>query len=283
MNKKTFEKIKNRVLLAVGILLCCFPVFSNFYAQHEQDSIVQSYRSAVQHLTGTQMKAMFKQAQLYNSTLYAIQGSSIVNVDTSLLQDEKYEKTLSVTDTGLMGNIEIPSIDVNLTIYHGTDDDVLAKGVGHLKESSLPVGGKNTRCILTGHRGLPTAKLFTRLDEVKKGDMFYIHVCNRTLAYKVREVKVILPDDLESLNIVPGKDLVSLVTCTPYGINTKRLVVTGERVPYVPAVKKKIQKKMMSFREVAFLLLPVLLVGYVIYRKIKSKNKIVFKKERRKA
>lgn len=276
-NKYTFEKIKNRLLLVFGILLCCFPTVSSIYLQHEQDSIIQTYTSDVQSFSKKELKAMYKKARTYNQTLFETQGTSLANVDYSQLSDENYKKQLEVTSSGIMANIEIPCIDVSLPIYHGTSDEVLNSGVGHLKESSLPVGGKNTRSVLTGHRGLPTAKLFTRLDELANGDLFYIHVCNKTLAYKVKKIEVIKPEELDKLDIQEGKDLVSLVTCTPYGINTKRLIVTGKRVPYSKKEKAQIKKKTMSLREWLFILIPIALVGIAaglfIYRKHKNKKK----------
>ena len=180
-----------------------------------------------------------------------------------------------MTASGIMANIEIPCIDVSLPIYHGTDDDALNNGVGHLKESSLPVGGKSTRSILTGHRGLPTAKLFTRLDELEKGDLFYIHVCNKTLAYRIMKIEIIKPEELDKLDIEEGKDLVTLVTCTPYGINTKRLIVTGERIPYNKTTKQSIKKKNLSIRECTFILLPLLLMFmiFILLVVIKRKNR----------
>ena len=272
--KNRIEKIKNRFLLVFGILLCCFPTISSIYLQGEQDSLVQTYTSDVQSLSKEELNRMYKEAQVYNQTLYATQGSSLANVDYSQLSEESYQKQLCVTASGIMTNIEIPCIDVNLPVYHGTDDDALNSGVGHLKESSLPVGGKSTRSILTGHRGLPTAKLFTRLDELVKGDLFYIHTCNKTLAYKIVKIEIIKPEELDKLDIEEGRDLVTLVTCTPYGINTKRLIVTGERIPYSKKTKQKIQKKNLSVRELAFILLPLLLVFIIVVLLVrKTKNR----------
>ena len=172
-----------------------------------------------------------------------------------------------------MGSIEIPSININLPIYHGTSDEVLSAGVGHLNESSLPVGGINTRSVLTGHRGLPNSKLFTRLDELEIGDLFFIRVLNETLAYKVSDIEVIEPEDVSGLEIEAGKDLVSLITCTPYGLNTHRLVVTGERTEYEPAIYENIESKNMSIREYVFLAIPFVFLTIVAVRRGKSARK----------
>ena len=171
-----------------------------------------------------------------------------------------------------MGSIEIPRISVNLPIYHGTSDEVLSSGVGHVLGSSLPIGGADTRSLLTAHRGLPNSKLFTRLDEIIEGDLFFIRVQNNTLAYKVNKIEVINPEEVEKLKIKENEDLISLITCTPYGINTHRLVVTGERVPFDKEEYENIDKKVMSFREIAFTIIPLALLGLVIGLKVKDKK-----------
>ena len=165
------------------------------------------------------------------------------------LSDESYQELLNLSENGIMGTLQIPKINVNLPIYHGTDEEVLKNGIGHLQGSGLPVGGANTHCVLTGHRGLPNSKLFTRLDELENGDLFFIDVCGTKMAYQVKNLQIIKPEEVDCLNIEAEKDLVSLVTCTPYGINTHRLVVTGERISYQKGEEKKIKGKMMSVRE----------------------------------
>ena len=146
-----------------------------------------------------------------------------------MLRKEHYETLLNVSQTGIMGTLSIPKINVELPIYHETEEEVLAAGAGHMEGTALPVGGENTRCVLTGHRGLPSSKLFTRLDEMKE-DLFFLDVCEKTFAYEVSEIEVIEPEDIQAIEPKRGEDLVSLVTCTPYGLNTHRLVVTGRRV-----------------------------------------------------
>ena len=168
--------------------------------------------------------------------------------------------------------LEIPSIDLRLPVYHGTSEAVLKEGVGHLMDSSLPIGGENTHCVMTGHRGLASARLFTRLDELKEGDEFFLEVLGEKLAYKVEEINVILPEEVESLEIRPGEDLVSLVTCTPYGINTHRLVITGKRVVYEEKKEEEIKKKRPSVREMIFTMIPILFLVYVVIERIKRKR-----------
>lgn len=154
-----------------------------------------------------------------------------------------YNNILNLDHSGVMGYLEIPCISVNLPIYHGTDAEILERGVGHLAASSIPVGGKNTHSVLTGHTGLSSAKLFTDLTEMKKDDLFFIHVLDRTLAYKVNQISVVRPEDTRKLQIVDGKDYVTLVTCTPYGVNDHRLLVRGVRTKYVKNQKNKIRPR----------------------------------------
>ena len=164
-----------------------------------------------------------------------------------------------------MGIVEIPKIAIKLPIYHGTSDEALSNGVGHIQGTSLPVGGNNTHAVLSGHRGLPSSKLLVRLDEMKKGDYFFIRTCNKTLAYKIYNIKVVEPSDISTLKIEKNKDIVSLVTCTPYGLNTHRLVVTGKRVPYEENVYKSIDEGIPSIREILTNALPLIfLVVFVV-------------------
>lgn len=192
-------------------------------------------------------------AELYNQQLFLNQ------------ERENYDTILNFTSTQIMATIQIPVIDVDLAIYHGTSDEVLNRGIGHFEFSSLPVGGKNSHCILTGHCGLPSAKLFTRLDELKKKDQIYIHVCKKTLVYEVVDSFVVEPEDILDMTIEKDQDLLSLVTCTPYGINTKRLVVKTKRI----FPKKKNQpRKSYSMREFLFLIIPVVfLIVFKVVRR----------------
>ena len=187
--------------------------------------MIDTYKREVEACEDRVLLEHLKDAKHYNEMLFELKESSI-GKEVVL----NYEEQLNVTTTGMMGHIEIPKINVNLPIYHGTSEAVLTTGIGHLEGSSLPVGGENTHAILTGHCGLPSAELFTRLDELRIGDEFVIYTCHQKLKYKITNVQVVEPDQVDVLKIENDKDLVSLITCTPYGINTHRLIVTGERI-----------------------------------------------------
>lgn len=268
------KRISTRFLYIVGVLLCAFPLLSSIYTGVEQNNMLSTYKSEV---TATDTQTIEEQVELaheYNEALFQISNSSVGDMSTDILSDESYNSILDITGKGIIGTIEIPKIDVNLPIYHGTDDDVLSNGIGHLQNSSFPVGGENTRTVLTGHRGLPNAKLFTRLDELKKDDLFYIRVGNKTLAYQIYKIEIVKKEEApDVLGIEEGKDLATLLTCTPYGINTQRLILTGKRVPYNPKKKKAISPKRMSLREIAFTALPFVIVFILLVKYVLKKRK----------
>lgn len=236
--------------------------------------MISTYESKVKHTDKAKINEQIQKAHNYNDMLFQTMGASVGDIDTDILSDESYENILNLAGKGIMGSIEIPKIGVDLPIYHGISDDVLSNGVGHLQNSSFPVGGENTRTVLTGHRGLPNAKLFTRLDELKKDDLFYIHVGNKTLAYQIYKIEVVKKEEApDVLGIEEGKDLATLLTCTPYGINTHRLILTGKRVPCSEKKKDAIEPEMMSWRELLFTALPFLIVGVLLVRFILNKRK----------
>lgn len=222
-------------------------------------------------VTEEDFQELMATANTYNEALYQFSNASIGDA-ANILSDASYNSILNLTGNGMMGTIEIPSISVNLPIYHGTSDEVLTVGVGHAQGSSLPVGGINTRSILTGHRGLPNAKLFTRLDELENGDMIYIRICDQILAYQVYLIEVIEPEEVEKVETIENKDLISLVTCTPYGINSHRLVITAERVEYIPEEYDSITNKIPSVREILFTVTPILLGGVAVITLIKKRK-----------
>ena len=194
-----------------------------------QSRAIASYVDQVNSLDDAQYETMLEQARAYNETL-------VGKEDRYILDDSEaaeYNRLLDVTGTGIMGYVVIPKINVRLPIYHGTDPSVLEIAIGHIAGSSLPVGGESTHCVLSGHRGLPSAKLFTDIDQLKEGDQFMLEVLGDTLTYEVDQIKVVLPDELEDIEIEEGQDLCTLVTCTPYGVNTHRLLVRGHRVDTV--------------------------------------------------
>lgn len=268
------KRISTKFLYIVGVLLCAFPLLSSIYTGVEQNNMLSTYKSEV---TATDTQTIKKQVELaheYNEALFQISNSSVGDMSTDILSDESYNSILDITGKGIIGTIEIPKIDVNLPIYHGTDDDVLSNGIGHIQTSSFPVGGINTRTVVSGHRGLPNAKLFTRLDELVKNDLFYFKVGGETLAYKIYKIEVVKKDEApDVIGIEEGKDLATMITCTPYGINTHRLIITGKRVPYNPKKKKAIKPEVMSLREIAFTALPFVIVFILLVKYVLKKRK----------
>lgn len=255
----------------MGMCLCTYPIIRSYVEANEQKNIIGTYEQIV--AKEEKLEQVFQDAKTYNEMLNQSKGALVGDLNHTILSDESYRKQLKFNENGIMGAIEIPKIHVDLPIWHGTEEDVISNGAGHLQGSSLPIGGESTRCVLTSHRGLPSAKLFTRLDELKKGDLFYLHVCGEVFAYQVSTIEIIEPDELEKLNIIAGKDIVSLVTCTPYGINTQRLVVNGERVEYSEKVYEKIEPKFLSFREMIFLLLPFLFAGTALVKYVMDRRR----------
>ena len=250
-------------LFLIGFLLCVYPLISNVIEQRRQNDAVATYKKAVEGTKKDDLTEIWNQAQEYNKLLYQSQGAVVDDVD--LLSDEEYNSQLNASDIGVMGSLDIPKINVNLPIYHGTGDEALANGVGHLQGTSLPVGGENSHCVLSGHRGLPSSKLLVRLDEMEEGDYFYLRVCGETLAYEVTEITVVEPGDVSSLEIQPEQDMVSLVTCTPYGLNTHRLIVTGIRVDYEKTEYETIQESVPSVRELLLTALPFVFLGVILF------------------
>ena len=214
------------LIFMVGLSLMLYPSFSNYWNAFHSSRAISSYAEAVAEINTDVYDAIWQDAQEYNRKLSEI-GVQWTPSEEFL---EAYNKELDVTGNGVMGYIEISEIDCFLPIYHGTSDAVLQNAVGHIEGSSLPVGGEDTHCILSGHRGLPSAKLFTDLDKLKEGDTFVIRTLDEMLTYQVDQIHIVLPYDLGYLQIEEGKDLCTLVTCTPYAINTHRLLVRGHRI-----------------------------------------------------
>lgn len=240
--KRRGPTIAVAVLLLAGLCVLAYPFVSDLLASREQIAAVASYQKNAAKLPTQQEKQMLQQAQAYNEQL-----SSGLLADPfsghAEQMDKAYLQLLNLDD--MMGSIKIPKIGVNLPIYHGTGEHTLTKGVGHLYGTSLPVGGQSTHAVLTGHRGLPSATLFTHLDQLELGDRFYIEILHETLAYQVDKIQVVTPDESDPLQIMPGKDYVTLLTCTPYGINSHRLLVRGTRVAIAPQqVKDELQTVM---------------------------------------
>lgn len=224
------------LLFLTGVGLVLYPVVSDWYIGRHQASVVASYDKEAARLSQEQLETEMARARAYNDSLLGnVVLTDPFDADGLAEQNTEYDDLLNINGDGVMGSIDIPRVDIYLPIYHTTDAEVLAKGAGHLKNSSLPVGGIGTHAIISGHTALPSAELFNNLSDVEKGDVFYIHVLNETLAYEVDQIKVVLPDNIEDLFIDRNEDYVTLVTCTPYGINSHRLLVRGRRIPYEEA------------------------------------------------
>ena len=213
------------LLFGVGLLL--YPTVSDWWNNMHQSQAIATYQKAVQDNSAEKNKKMWDAAVSYNAAL----PHDDSRFEMTAAQRKVYERTLDVTGTGIMGYVEIPKISVRLPIYHGTDSAILQIAIGHIPGSSLPVGGLGTHCVISGHRGLPSARLFTDIDQLREGALFMINVLGKTLTYQVDQIRVVLPNQLDDLAIDDGLDLCTLVTCTPYGVNTHRLLVRGHRVP----------------------------------------------------
>lgn len=240
------RKFFSILIIICGILLASYPWISNYVNERAADGEINVYEENVQNMDEEKLKEYLLDAQEYNAALLDTRIALIDPFDAEfnkLYKDTPYSNLLNYDSQGIMGFLEIPAIKVKLPIYHGTSPAVLQKGVGHLEGSSLPVGGESTHSILTGHTGLNKAKLFTDLTSVQKGDMFFVSVLGRKMAYVVDNINVVLPDDTSRLQVVEGKDYVTLITCTPYGVNDHRLLVRGVRIEYAAEEYEGEQKK----------------------------------------
>lgn len=212
--------------LLAGALLLLYPTVSDYWNSFHQSRAIASYAEQVADLDDNTYDQIWADARAYNETLDNSTSRFVMTEE----QKKIYEALLNIADNGVMGYIEIPKIKCNLPIYHGTDEAVLQIAIGHVQGSSLPAGGESTHCVLSGHRGLPSAKLFSDLDQLTEGDVFLLRVLDETLTYGVDQIRTVLPDELDDLAIEEGKEYCTLVTCTPYGINSHRLLVRGHRV-----------------------------------------------------
>ena len=227
--KKKKRQSSNILLILVflaGLSLLLYPSVSNFVNTRNQSRIIADYRSELDAVDGETHAKMLAAARDYNASLLERENEFTL----TLQQQRQYEALLNVSGSGVMGYVEIPCINVTLPVYHTVEEQVLQTAAGHVEWSSLPVGGESTHCIISGHRGLPSAELMTHIDRLRVGDRFYLNVLGQTLEYQVDQVKVVLPEDTTYLEIEEGQDYVTLVTCTPYGINSHRLLVRGARV-----------------------------------------------------
>ena len=224
------------LLFLVALCLTLYPLISNYVNQKYASQIHTAYQKVMEQIDDSALREAKEQAEIYNHSLIPGASSQDTYSQEGLqAASANYDSQLNLAGNGIMGYVEIPKISVNLPIYHGTENDSLERGIGHLLGSSLPVGGESTHSILSGHSGMASQKMFTDLEQLIVGDVFYLRILNDTLAYQVAEINTVLPYDTSLLGIVPGEDLCTLVTCTPYGVNTHRLLVRGSRIPYEEA------------------------------------------------
>ena len=231
--KKHLSTILLILVFLAGLSLLLYPSVSNYWNSFHASRAIASYAEEAANLDNDVYDRIMEEAIAYNASLLDRENEYVLTEE----QSEAYYNVLNVTGTGIMGYIEIAELDVHLPIYHGTSDAVLQIAVGHLDWTSLPTGGEGTHCVLSGHRGLPSAKLFTHLDKLTVGDTFLIRVLDEVLTYEVDQILIVEPNDTDALQIVEGEDLCTLVTCTPYGINSHRLLVRGHRVPNAEEAK----------------------------------------------
>ena len=236
--KRTVSGILFGLMFLVGFGVLIYPTVSNQWNTYRQSKLITSYEEVVEEMEAEDFSAEWELAENFNKTIEynAIYGDAFGTEDTEL-EDTEYWKILNVANDGVMGYLSIPKINVKLAIYHGSEEEVLQTGIGHINGTKLPIGGESTHCVLAAHRGLPSARLFTDIDQMQKGDMFYVHVLDETLAYSVDQIlDMVDKDDVDALEsalgIEEGRDHITLFTCTPYGVNSHRLLVRGSRVPY---------------------------------------------------
>lgn len=261
--KKHFSTIIFILIFLTGLFLLLYPTVSDWYNSLFQIEIIESYTKDVEKLDDETYNRLLSEARNYNEVI----SSKEQNYILSDREQKEYNSLLDISDSGIMSYIEIPVINVKLAIYHGTSEAVLSSGVGHIPGSSLPVGGESTHCVVSGHRGLPSAKLFSNLDELVIGDVFTLYTLEEMLTYEIDKIQVVLPEEIDGLAIKKGKDYCTLVTCTPYGINTHRLLVRGHRIEKiretVVADAVKVDKIIISL---VVGILPALVIIIVILR-----------------
>lgn len=265
MKEKKNKRVGTTALLVIiflaGLSLLLYPTISNYWNKLHQTYAIGDYTQKVEEIEGEKNAELWEEAHKYNEEL--LNRTNPYVLPEKMLS--RYEEVLDVSGTGIMGYVEIPKIDCTLPIYHGTDEAVLQVAIGHLEWTSLPVGGPGTHSAISGHRGLPSAELMTHIDRLEPGDRFYIHVLNEILEYRVCDIFVVLPEDTSKLRIEAGKDYMTLVTCTPYGINSHRLLVRGERVSGEQSSSGSIQYINNEIEEVSLMyVLPVILVIIVL-------------------
>ena len=277
----SMKKYKNRILkiiFLIGISLLLYPTIGNIINRYKQLQVFDKYAETIHIIDKEDSLDLYNEAISYNEKLFYLQKE-----DKRYNLGEEYKNVLKFDSTMVMGYIDIPKVNIKLPIYHGVEDSVLQNGVGHVRESSLPIGTNNQNSLLMGHTGLPTSKIFTNLEKVKIGDYFKIIILDNDLYYKIYNIEVIEPENLiDKLYIEEGRDLVTLVTCTPYGVNSHRLVIQAERTEEPPLEPTIITKNNIGFYiGIIVILIILLILLYLLIRKIKNKKKKVNNKKKR--
>ena len=280
MKKKASKKNRITAILLVAVLLAglsllLYPLISNYWNSIHQSQAIAAYMDDVSELDDSAYVALWEEAQDYNTSLLDDENRFFPDEE----EQQQYEHLLSISNDGIMGYIEIPSIDVTLPIYHGTSEEILQVAIGHIEGSSLPIGGPSTHCVISGHRGLPSSRLFTDIDRLSEGDIFTLLVLDEALTYEVDQIRIVEPDDISLLEIKEGEDLCTLVTCTPYGVNSHRLLVRGHRVENQEAMgflRITADAMMIDSRFVAPILAAPILLGIILFmvlRPLKRKKR----------
>ena len=274
MSKKLKKQIPNiifGIIFIVGICIFLYPSVSNYINSKNQSRAIKNYDEALSSLTEEDYTKYWQAAYSYNDAL----AQKTMNFTLSDEELKEYNSILDPTGTGVIGTIEIENIGVNLPIYHGTEESVLQVGIGHLEGTSFPTGTVSTHTVLSGHRGLPSAKLFTDLDQMIEGDTFLLHILDKTFAYQVDQINIVLPEETQDLAIQPDKEYVTLVTCTPYGVNTHRLLVRAKRVDYNEETKLIVPADATRYGNLIvapFIAAPLLLLAFILYVIFTSKR-----------
>lgn len=277
MRKKNVQKKKfyigdifRIIVLLIALSVLLYPTVSNYLYEKNGARVISYYDENAVRLSESEKQAMLEAARQYNRELLG--NIELLDPFSPLKKevDARYQSLLNTNEAGMMGYIRIPKIDVELPIYHGTEERILQSGVGHFEGTSLPVGGESSHTVLTGHRGLPSKLLFTDLDQMKEGDIFYLKILGETFAYKIDQILTVLPENTKALTIEPGKDYATLVTCTPYAVNTHRLLVRGSRIPYEEAVRQVPDEKItptLPFQvKVLLAAIGVLVLIFIVYQ-----------------
>ena len=284
MRKKNVQKKKfyigdifRIIVLLIAFSVLLYPTVSNYLYEKNGARVISSYDENAVRLSESEKQAMLEAARQYNRELLG--NIELLDPFSPLKKevDARYQSLLNTNEAGMIFRSRIPKIDVELPIYHGTEERILQSGVGHFEGTSLPVGGESSHTVLTGHRGLPSKLLFTDLDQMKEGDIFYLKILGETFAYKIDQILTVLPENTKALTIEPGKDYATLVTCTPYAVNTHRLLVRGSRIPYEEAVRQVPDEKItptLPFQvKVLLAAIGVLVLIFIVYQLWKKTRK----------